>query len=161
MQCRHLNGNKGDNRLGNLCWGTAKENSDDKRKHGTLAMGQRTRVAKINEADVSEVLRLAKSGLSGIQICKKMKKMSVSQVHKIIQNKSWKHVSRSGFEGIGGHKRGSLVFGSKLTEKDVKKILKMFRGGMSHQEIHPHFNFVTQKTIWEIVTKRKWKHIFI
>lgn len=26
MQCRHLNGNKQDNRLENLCWGTGKEN---------------------------------------------------------------------------------------------------------------------------------------
>lgn len=32
---RHLNGNPGDNRLANLCWGTELENADDKRRHGT------------------------------------------------------------------------------------------------------------------------------
>lgn len=36
MQCRHLNGNKQDNRLENLAWGTAKENAADSVAHGVL-----------------------------------------------------------------------------------------------------------------------------
>ena len=34
MECRHLNGNKKDNRLENLCWGTHRENESDKVQHG-------------------------------------------------------------------------------------------------------------------------------
>jgi DNA-binding CsgD family transcriptional regulator len=39
LQCRHLNGNPADNRLDNLCWGTPAQNTEDKRRHGTLMYG--------------------------------------------------------------------------------------------------------------------------
>ena len=35
MECRHLNGNRADLRLLNLCWGTRSENAHDAIKHGT------------------------------------------------------------------------------------------------------------------------------
>ena len=35
MECRHLNGNRSDNRVENLKWGTKSENSQDAIKHGT------------------------------------------------------------------------------------------------------------------------------
>lgn len=35
MECRHLNGNRDDNCLGDLCWGTKSENLDDQFRHGT------------------------------------------------------------------------------------------------------------------------------
>jgi HNH endonuclease len=36
MQCRHLDGDSKNNCLGNLKWGTSKENCDDARRHGTM-----------------------------------------------------------------------------------------------------------------------------
>jgi len=39
MQCRHLDGNKVNNRADNLIWGTPQENAQDKRRHGTLRNG--------------------------------------------------------------------------------------------------------------------------
>jgi hypothetical protein len=33
-ECRHLNGDPADNRLENICWGTAIENAQDKVRHG-------------------------------------------------------------------------------------------------------------------------------
>ena len=33
MECRHLDGNKENNYISNLCWGTRKENTQDREKH--------------------------------------------------------------------------------------------------------------------------------
>lgn len=40
-QIRHLDGNPLNNRATNLQWGTAQENADDKKRHGTIASGVR------------------------------------------------------------------------------------------------------------------------
>lgn len=41
MACRHLNGDPGDNRLNNLCWGTQVENMADRDRHGNTVRGDR------------------------------------------------------------------------------------------------------------------------
>ena len=43
MECRHLNGNRQDNTLGNLAWGTKVENTDDCRRHGSYSTTKRNR----------------------------------------------------------------------------------------------------------------------
>jgi hypothetical protein len=35
MECRHLNGDRSDNRAANLAWGTSSENNRDRVRHGT------------------------------------------------------------------------------------------------------------------------------
>lgn len=50
-QARHLNGSNQDNRIENLCWGTAQENHDDQRRHGTLPLGSRVHNSILTEAD--------------------------------------------------------------------------------------------------------------
>lgn len=38
-QIRHLDGNKSNNTVSNLAWGTAKENADDRKAHGKTSCG--------------------------------------------------------------------------------------------------------------------------
>jgi hypothetical protein len=55
MQCRHLDGDRTNPRLGNLLWGTVKENSADADLHGTLPKGERHANSIIKEDQVREI----------------------------------------------------------------------------------------------------------
>jgi len=55
LQIRHLDGNKENNSCDNLAFGTAKENADDRAKHGKTIKGSRMCTAKLTEAQVVEI----------------------------------------------------------------------------------------------------------
>lgn len=56
MECRHLNGIRGDNRLENLCWGTHQENYQDRICHGTSGWGiHRSGVSKLESDSVVKI----------------------------------------------------------------------------------------------------------
>lgn len=51
-QCRHLDGDGGNNLLSNLAWGTAKQNNADKVIHGTLPYGDAVPNSKLRSDDI-------------------------------------------------------------------------------------------------------------
>lgn len=61
QQCRHLNGNRQDCRLGNLAWGTRIENSEDQLRHGTRVMGERVGSSRLKNEDVIYIRSLPRS----------------------------------------------------------------------------------------------------
>jgi hypothetical protein len=54
-ECRHLDGDHGNNRPSNLAWGTHVENEADKLGHGTRLLGERHFNAKLTEEDVRRI----------------------------------------------------------------------------------------------------------
>lgn len=59
LQCRHLDGNKQNNKLTNLKWGTRSENEKDKIKHGTFnhrsPLGSKHGMSKLTKKDVIKI----------------------------------------------------------------------------------------------------------
>jgi len=87
-ESRHLNGNSIDNRSSNLQWGTRQQNSDDKRKHGTMQAGEKNGQAKLTANQVSEIRKLRSS--TTIDDLAMRFKMSRSQIKRIVYGISWK-----------------------------------------------------------------------
>lgn len=61
-ECRHIDGNKGNNHLTNLCWGTPTENERDKIACGTVGRGQRNSNARLTEDEVRAIRRMRNAG---------------------------------------------------------------------------------------------------
>ncbi len=60
---RHLDGNKTNNFIENLCWGTRSENERDKKAHGRSNDGERNGMVKLRLKDVEEIKHLLKQGV--------------------------------------------------------------------------------------------------
>ena len=120
-ETRHLDGNKLNARLDNLCYGTPKENSSDQRRHGTLAIGSKQGRSKLTKHAVLAIRReYAKGGTSHTKLAKKYQVTGVT-IHSIVTGKMWRHV--------GGPRR--RVF---LTREEKVSIWKEYWKGLSTQK---------------------------
>jgi hypothetical protein len=71
QQCRHLDNNRTNNVLGNLLWGTRKENEADKKIHGTDNGGEKHYAALLTDkqAAACREIRRRHPGKSGVVWC--------------------------------------------------------------------------------------------
>jgi hypothetical protein len=92
-ECRHLNGNRQDNKKSNLAWGTRRQNSADKVLHGTANSGTRNGGAKLTEKQVWEILELNSQKKMNQQMIAKMYGVSTGAVLRIVTGKRWSHLT--------------------------------------------------------------------
>ena len=93
MECRHLNGIRGDNRLDNLCWGTRSENQKDRIQHNTSNRGERNGLAKLTERDVRMIVYIYQTGLFSTQEeIANIFNINQGTISGVIHRKSWKHL---------------------------------------------------------------------
>jgi len=91
MHTRHLDGNCLNDVLSNLKWGTAKENANDKKMHGTDAVGTRHGNAVLTEEIVMEARRLRHAGERVVDIASKLGVNSAT-IGSAINGKWWSHL---------------------------------------------------------------------
>jgi hypothetical protein len=84
-ECRHLNGNRADNRPENLCWGTRVENSADRLKHGNAGH-------KLNIKTVKEIRSLWGSKRFFQRELGKMYEVSQQYISSIVRGIAWKRI---------------------------------------------------------------------
>ena len=155
LQCRHLDGNPGNNKMDNLVWGTAKENSQDRIRHGTQARGEDNGNAKLQDADISEIHQLYTSGLTFDEIGGRYG-VSGEAVRFVITGQTFKHCQPetkakprpSGFQPRNRAK-------GKLTEEMRIQIRLAFEAGVSYNDIAIRFR-VSYPTIWNFINGKSY-----
>lgn len=90
QQCLHDDGDKINNRLDNLRWGTGAENSEDARRHGILRVGEKNNKAKLTAVAVQEI-RTRFGRETGKQICADYG-VAPSTIIRAAAGRTWRHV---------------------------------------------------------------------
>ena len=98
-QAAHYDGDIKNNRLPNLRWVTPLENSDDKRRHGTMALGESNGQSILRAEDVSHIRLHYKTPISRNDpswgYCTKVAKtygVSLTTITRIVKRRTWQHV---------------------------------------------------------------------
>lgn len=89
---RHLDGNKNNCTAGNLSWGTAQDNADDRERHGNTARGEKINNAKLNISSVAKIKERINNGVKYSQLAEQFG-VSVSAIKGIKIGKSWGYVA--------------------------------------------------------------------
>ena len=87
----HIDGDKMNNQLSNLYWGTPATNAADMISHGRMARGEVNGLSKLKESDVLDIRFLLQQGASRSDISKAFG-ISPSTVGQIFRKESWRHL---------------------------------------------------------------------
>lgn len=90
--CRHLDGNKLNNDLENLVWGTHKENAADSKKHGTFICGEKQGLSKLTWNDVAFIRWIYEFGIFSQRKLAKFFSVSQSQIWCVVNNRTWRNI---------------------------------------------------------------------
>lgn len=93
LVARHLDGDKSNNMLANLRWGTySQNNKGDKYQQGTMPLGEKHHGAKLSEGDVINIRKMRAEGFSGAEIAQQYPHLNRSSIYPILSGKTWKHL---------------------------------------------------------------------
>ncbi len=92
QEARHGNGNRTDDRIDNLSWGTRKQNAEDRVLHGTQVRGEQHPGAKLTNDLARLTLELRDQGWRYREIAERLG-VSITLIGNICRGQAWKHVT--------------------------------------------------------------------
>lgn len=95
-EARHLDGDRSNNSLGNLRWGTRSQNHRDKHRHGTAATGEKNPMSRLNERDVREMRRLYASGDYSYSQLADRWDVATMTAYRAVTGETWSHLDNEG-----------------------------------------------------------------
>lgn len=92
-QVCHNNGDPLDNRVGNLRWGSPRENSADRKGHGTYICGKQVANSRLTDENVVLVRTLYAGGTWRQSDLAERFGVDQAQIGRVIAGKAWAHVA--------------------------------------------------------------------
>lgn len=141
----HINGVKTDNKIHNLEWVTAKENSKHASSLGLLVkhVGSKNGIAKLNDRKVEEITQLLDMGVS-LKAIATQYNVHIQTIASIRQGRHWTHLKQVKKLHYFLHKKRCIdQYGTKYDSiTEAAKILKVNTGAVSRvlsgQRKHVH-----------------------
>lgn len=91
-ECRHLDGDASNNNIGNLAWGTRKQNAADRQRHGTTARGVQSNRSDLTDAIVIQMRKDHEAGSATIRGLARKHGLTKNAISCIVKRKTWKHI---------------------------------------------------------------------
>jgi hypothetical protein len=164
LQARHLDGNPGNNRLSNLKYGTAKENGEDKVRHGTSRQGTHHEYAAFTEEQVVEIRRLYReTGMDGNAIAEMFGSHGAT-ILDVVTGRTYKNIpghieiplGKTSMRGLKSQGEKSIT--ARFTNSDVLDMRRRYSEGETIKDIGLIYD-ANRSTIFKIVNRQRWKHI--
>lgn len=92
LEACHRNGDREDNRLGNLRWGTHQSNNMDKRRHGTAPVGEKNPTAKLTDNTVIALRRVREEEKISFRELGKRFNVCADTAHRACTKRTWGHL---------------------------------------------------------------------
>lgn len=146
--CRHLDGKKENNYADNILWGTAKENGEDRVRHGTAAKGERSGVCKLSDAQIERVRILGRGGVAVRSISREMQ-VSQSLVSHILTQR----IRPNGDAHIRKLQRRALLSATEVLSIRARRI-----GGESVKSLQASFG-LSETGVRNILSGIAWKEV--
>ena len=167
MQCRHLDGDRTNARLGNLAWGTPQENADDRVSHGNVPVGTRHAKSRYTEEQILEMRRRWNGGATYRDIMKEFGG-SKSAVISACNGKTWAHINDASAPAMlkGCNERPVEAFGESKSinewARDPRCVVKKTRlavrldSGMQPEEAITRPRYATYRAFGEFKKLEEW-----
>ncbi len=156
---RHLDGDKSNNTVLNLAYGTVAENAADEVRNGRTS--PLVKASSRRRLTIEQVRQIRERRASGDRNCEVAKSLGVSRelISSVGNGRSWT-IREAGIATPMARRTGEQHHAHKLTAASVVEILRARQSGVSLLKLARTYK-VSKPAILSIVQRKTWKHVAV